>query len=650
MKNYQATLLLPFIPLLIASVTACQNESYPETGENQTEIRLKSNLYTVEQASAYSNARSENFDEGKTIYAWADTDSGTPYINAWKLTTGKNGTLNSDTKKFFPKNTDQLHVYALQGDFENNIEENNTPLPQSLTHSVMADQWTRDGNANYRKSDLIYAANTITRIADSQHLRFHHMLTQIEVVLKAAGEVTDEELNNPMTRVYLTNTRLNVNFTPLKTTAEEIALEEKRKEMLTVDANNTYNPATNILIDTRTTTDFAEMQPEGYAKAIIVPQTVGAEGVPTPFIQIHLQDINNARLEYKVTNQTFKSGYKYTYHITVHEDRLDVIETVSNESQWTEGDDSQQVESKVNQYSEGYGSDDLKPCDYYYSDGTWSDGGYRKYTDNTEDFVEASPLAEKTLIGLVYYVGDVTKDDEALRNKITSTASEPAKHGLVVALKNIENVSPWLINAEEDISIEDWRIQENIGYQCIEANSLEKGNTIEQTDNNLNKLLGYNNTCVLRLFNDVQKATGQTMQVAAINAVDNYTPKPDDETIEPNSGWYLPSPKELSLLITGKYDKNIYFINHYSNEGYLDGLNVEQRTAMRTLLNRKLKTMEQAELLYENDAPYYYSSTENEKFDNYIFVIDATTGQLTGTESKVSPTTTTPGIRPILAF
>lgn len=645
------TLLLSFVPLLTISITACQNEGYPKTGENQTEIHLKSNLSIAKPASVYSYPYSRNFDEGKNVYAWADTQSGTTYFNAWKLTTGENGALSSTTPQYYSNNTEKLSIYAIQGNFEESIEENETSFPQSLTHSVIADQWTQDGDANYKKSDLVYATNEIRPTTDSQYLRFQHMLTQIEVVLKGAGKVTDEELKDPMTRVYLVNTRLNVNFSPMKTTAEETACEENRREMLAVETNDTNNPVTNILIDTRTTTDFAEMKPEGYAKAIIVPQTVGREGVPTPFIQVHLQNINNARLEYKVTNQVFKSGYKYTYHITVHEDRLDVIEIINNGSQWVEGNDSQQIESKVSQYCEGYAPDNLKPGDYYYSDGTWSDGGYRKYIDNTEDFVDVSPLEQKTLIGLVYYVGNVAKDDAALKTKLTSTSSEPEKHGLVVALKNVENGSCWLMNAQEEyFSIEGWRTQENIGYQCIEANSLSEKNQIDQTNNNLNKLLGYNNTCVLRQFNESQKATAQKMQVAAINAVDSYTPKPDDETAMPNSGWYLPSPKELSLLITGEYNQNIYFIHYYSDKSYyIDGLNPEQRTAMRTLLNRKLKTIEGAEPLYENDFPYYYSSTENETFSNFVFVIDATTGQLTGTENKVL-SATPPGVRPILAF
>lgn len=646
MNRHSTLQFLASLLLSGATLMACQGEETQETIDSRTEIRLSSNLSARQQASAYPHTRQSTFDEGSNVYAWVDTENEKAYLNAWKLTADSQGILHSATTQYFPAGSNRLYVYAMQGNFTESIAEDETAFPQNLTHSVMADQWTRDGEGNYKKSDLTYAANEIGRPHESQRLTFRHMLTQIEVVLKAGGELTQEELNNSMTRVYLTNTRLNVDFSPAKTTAGEMEKEEVRRKMLAVDESDAANPRTNILIDTRTTSDFALVKDDSYARAVIVPQTVGAQGVPTPFIQVHLQGLNNARLEYKVANHTFKSGYKYTYHITVYDNRLDVIETVSQENAWTEGKDSQQIESEVSKYAEGFAPQNLKPGDYYYADGTWSDGGYRRFADETEGFEPVQPLEGKTLIGLVFYTGDVARHDNALRKVILSTASEPGEHGLVVALRNAETPAAWLSGTDGSVSVEDWRTRQGIGYQSIEANSLKKNNEIDHTNNNLNKLLGYNNTCVLRRFN---QSAGK-VQVTAVTAVDNYVPRPEEGTAL-QSGWYLPSPKELSLLITGEFERNIYFINYHDANTFPDELTPKQRTAMRTLLNQRLKAIQGAEPLSEGEAPYYYSSTENETFDAYVFVIDSTTGQITGTESKAAPSTgIPPSIRPILAF
>lgn len=56
----------------------------------------------------------------------------------------------------------------------------------------------------------------------------------------------------------------------------------------------------------------------------------------------------------------------------------------------------------------GFTAFDLKAGDYYYSDGTWSDGGNRKYTDGTTAILPIMPVLTdannepRTVIGIVY--------------------------------------------------------------------------------------------------------------------------------------------------------------------------------------------------------------------------------------------------------
>lgn len=60
---------------------------------------------------------------------------------------------------------------------------------------------------------------------------------------------------------------------------------------------------------------------------------------------------------------------------------------------------------KGEEIKEGYKAGDVKPGDYYYSDGTWSDGGYRMLTDGTTLQYDVAPTAGKTCIGIVYASG-----------------------------------------------------------------------------------------------------------------------------------------------------------------------------------------------------------------------------------------------------
>lgn len=62
---------------------------------------------------------------------------------------------------------------------------------------------------------------------------------------------------------------------------------------------------------------------------------------------------------------------------------------------------------------EGYKAEDVKLGDYYYDDGTYSDGGYRLLIDGTELQYNIDPIAGKNCIGIVYANGQtgITHED-----------------------------------------------------------------------------------------------------------------------------------------------------------------------------------------------------------------------------------------------
>ena len=166
--------------------------------------------------------------------------------------------------------------------------------------------------------------------------------------------------------------------------------------------------------------------------------------------------------------------------------------------------------------------------DYYYADGTWS-----------------SQLdAGRTPIGVVFYVGDITATDPALKNEHPNCT-----HGLVVSLNEHEEGTAWQPNYEKYAStIGMWTDAFAPQYEPVTSGY--------ELEDNLNRPIGYNNTKAMELFNAAED--NAEWQIEPINfVIDSRTKVPAPEA---SSDWYLPSAKELSLLMTGEYDKNIWDI------------------------------------------------------------------------------------------
>ncbi|MBQ6690013.1 MAG: hypothetical protein IJN02_12375 [Bacteroidales bacterium] len=196
--------------------------------------------------------------------------------------------------------------------------------------------------------------------------------------------------------------------------------------------------------------------------------------------------------------------------------------------------------------------------DYYYSDGTWSS--------------DLNP--EKTLIGIVYWVGNPSVDDEAMQRECPECV-----HGLVVSLN--QDASPWQTSMEsygDDVS--SW-------FGDEEEFALPYVSTLNES---LNTRRGYSYTKALEKFNS--DPVNEYYKVDAVEAVLEYrseVPAPVS-----SSDWYLPSPKELSLMCSGEYDGNILNIPVPSIE-------------MRTLLNDRLVEIEGA---YWLTGGVYWASAE----------------------------------------
>lgn len=197
--------------------------------------------------------------------------------------------------------------------------------------------------------------------------------------------------------------------------------------------------------------------------------------------------------------------------------------------------------------------------DYLYSDGSFS-----------------SVLdSEKTVVGIVFWAGNPGKDDRLLREE-----HPQCTNGLAVSVKEIK--TGWQTNwGTASTSVADWVSSNLSGYESIGS-----GTTI---DANMNRHLGYNNTRAIQLYNEGNPGV-EVDAVSAIKAFEKDNPAP-----ESSSGWYLPSIKEVSLMCGGKYEGNIWDIDH-------------PMVTIRNIIASRLASVPEAVPL--NESSGYWSSTE----------------------------------------
>ena len=241
--------------------------------------------------------------------------------------------------------------------------------------------------------------------------------------------------------------------------------------------------------------------------------------------------------------------------------------------------------------------------DYFYSDGTWS--------------TELSP--EKTVIGVVFYVGDITASDTLLASEHSGCT-----HGLVVSIAQASDI-PWQSNAAGyNSTVSAW----------IEQNAASKYATILAGNNAANgeKPVGYNNTRAIEAFNaDPANSTWPVEAVQQIATFRTEHPAPAS-----TSDWYLPSAKELSLLTAGDVPGSITEIMGKTN---LD------------LINGVLGTVSGATQIagpgpaFLPIPAYYHSSSEADA--TQVFQMITLTGMTVPYEKAESATR---NVRPILAF
>ena len=300
-----------------------------------------------------------------------------------------------------------------------------TTLPASWT--VQANQSgieTGSASSNYQHGDFLYAAKEISfNDRATTPLVFYHQTAKVIVNIKNA-EVADVAAKISGVVIGYDN---------------NLALSGTYTAPATGNTAGTWEPVTSSDMGTVIPKDITD--PDGdYLKsyaALVIPQDMSRK----KFIAVTLSDNKTYYYTPKEGEANLTAGNVHTYDITVKYDHLEAVSvSVPAGNAWGTDGGADRVTSK--EVIKGYSASDLKIGDYYYSDGTWSDGGYRKYANGTTEVLNIPPLtdAARWVIGIVYST-DVSRIGAAATKNLTDRSITP--HGLVMALTNASEDCRW---------------------------------------------------------------------------------------------------------------------------------------------------------------------------------------------------------------
>lgn len=289
---------------------------------------------------------------------------------------------------FYWKNTDEARVSAWTPDIESETD-------------------ISDQSGGYAAFDVLYAS-AIGRYDQAINLRFIHRMAKIEVILKAGEGITEEELEGATVTIF--------------------------GDPLTHSTAGLVSPGDQSDGEIKPYYDAATKKYE----ALVPPQDMTGK----PLIRISIGS-NDFTYETEAAGKFgFFGGKRYAYTITVKASGIDVQAVTGGT--WVACGEENVTSKKVKQ---SFTADELKIGDYFYSDGTWSDGGLRKiYTDGSMKIASPKPAPvlqtkseiERRVIGIVFQT-DPSRIGTAEKSKL----GEGNVHGLVMALKNTATDIQW---------------------------------------------------------------------------------------------------------------------------------------------------------------------------------------------------------------
>ncbi len=323
-----------------------------------------------------------------------------------------------------------------------------------------------DQSGGYADFDLVWAT-AVGRYNQDIVLQFRHRMAKVEFSLTAGDGITEEELANASVKVLGDDEAyFSIGMAG--------AADKSDGEIAPY-----YDSATKKF------------------EAIVVPQDMTGK----PLIRIGLGEKTFSYTPPTEASGKLDAGTCHSYAITVKANGLEV-ETPWGYN-WSDGGEENVTSKQVRLFK----ADELKIGDYFYSDGSWSDGGLRKrYEDGSMVIADPKPAPEegKTVVGIVFQT-DPSRIGQAEKDKLGDNV-----HGLVMSVKNAAENQVWGPDTKDE--------------------GLKKCKT---KADNYNDIGGYGNCEYIR------SNRGSFDNYPAFKAADDYNkvcPVPATTT-----GWYLPA-------------------------------------------------------------------------------------------------------------
>lgn len=353
-----------------------------------------------------------------------------------------------------------------------------------------------------------------------------------------------------------------------------------------------------------------EITPYLNATALFPPQQQVAG---KPFISIELNYVVYTYTPTSPAEINFEEGKSYLYTVTVNKTGLTVEQ--STLPTWGSSVFTEDVVSK--QIDPNFDITNLKPGDYYYSDGTWSDGGNRRYTDGSYGRLPINPLPGKVCIGIVF---------ETAPNRISQSDRDKGYNTYVMALADAGEPVIWGPDTDEhsDGNYPDPVFDTNI-YELTRMYTNQEG--LRAT----------------RFIIDKYGANGNTAletKYKAFYSVSQFGKTPDTQAFAApasSSGWFLPSGGQwCSILETLGY-RNLDAIS--KGDGTIASLNDGAST-----MNHLNQWLTQVPMAEKFGFSGYWTTTELAGSTAYVFAFFYELRVYNGNKSDTSKT------RCILAF
>lgn len=439
---------------------------------------------TVEGVTA-TRATTDNLWAGsEDVAVWVGSGEAKKYTTA---TDGKLSAATGETPFYWESTTEEKKVSAWYP----------YTAAKPATFTVKTDQ---SNAADYQASDLIYAASQKVTYSGSKELNFKHLPVKVTVHVKAGAGVTMDEVTSASVSIVnqatesgaITDGTTSTDATTRGTTPADWSVEQA------VTGNADITP--------KVITCPADCQKS--VQALLVPQQM--QGVR--FIKVTAGGNDYYYTPVNATDANLRAGQQYTYTITVGKDGLTV--TASGAAGWT-GTEKDPVTGKVPET--GFAASDLKAGDYFYSDGTWSDGGYRKYPDNTTATLPVMPVLtnpatnqSRTVSGIVLHL----RNESSASDTCTYEAFKGAPTGYVLSVDEKDSV--WIA----------------------------KNTQIQEVQTSDKVVLGYANT---RRFYGMYGTKARA--IVWCKGHDSTAPVSSTSSVTVST-WYMPSQQELKMITT----------------------------------------------------------------------------------------------------